>query len=63
MNEWKLHAAGSKHGLERLLDSLLGVKADEHIRHFVDRQHRPGPGRVCVSATKKLLSKILLAGH
>jgi hypothetical protein len=63
MNEWKLDAAGSKHGLERLLDSLLGVKADQHIRHFVDRQHRPGPGRVRVSATKKLLCKILLAGH
>ncbi len=63
MNEGKLHSAGSKNGLERLLDSLLGVKADENIRHFVDRQHRPGPSRVRVSPTKELLCEILLAGH
>jgi hypothetical protein len=63
MNKGKLHAAGSKNGLERLLDSLLGVKADEHVRHVVDRQHRPGPSRVRVSATKELLGEILLAGH
>jgi hypothetical protein len=47
----------------RLLNSLLGVKADEHVRYFIDREHRLGPGSVRLSATKKLLSKILLAGH
>jgi hypothetical protein len=49
--------------LDRLLNSLLGVKADEHVRYFIDREHRPGPGSVRLSATKKLLGEILLAGH
>jgi hypothetical protein len=46
----KLHPMRGQHGLERLLDSLLGVKADEHVRYFVDRQHPIGPGRVLVGA-------------
>jgi hypothetical protein len=46
----ELHPTCGQHGLERLLDSLLGVKADEHVRYFAYRQHHLGPGRVLVGA-------------
>jgi hypothetical protein len=46
----ELHSMRCQHSLERLLDSLLGVKTDEHVRYFVDRQHPLGSGRVLVGA-------------
>lgn len=46
----ELHPTRGQHCLERLLNSLLGVKADEHIRYLVDRQHPFGAGSVLIGA-------------
>ena len=57
MNERELHPALRKHSLERLLDSLLRMERDDHIRNRVQRNHRLHGHQILRCPAQQLLSR------